>query len=249
MKILFAGESWTILTTHVKGFDLFQSASYDESSCAQIQSICESAGMEFDYMPAHRAIREFPGYEGLLAYDVVVLSDIGSDTFLLHPDTAVLSLRRENRLTALCDYVRQGGGLAMFGGWNSFQGMGMKARYGCTPLASVLPVEMYPYDDRNETPEGSVMTIEQPDHPIFQDVDMNWPAFLGYNRLKAKEGADVLATNGDDAMITVQTVGKGRVCAYASDITTHWAPHELTDTPSYARFIVNLFTWLGEARR
>ena len=37
-------------------------------------------------MPSHTAMRHFPGLDGLEEYGVVVLFDIGSDTFLLHPE-------------------------------------------------------------------------------------------------------------------------------------------------------------------
>lgn len=246
MKVLFAGESWIIATSHIKGFDVFQSNSYDESTSDNIRHICDRAGFEFHHMPSHIALRNFPGVEGLKEYDLVVLSDIGSDTLLLHPDTLEKSIVRENRLKSICQFVNDGGGLVMFGGWNSFQGMDGKARYGFTALAEVLPVEMYTHDDRKEAPEGVFMTVEKLDHPFFKGVDMNWPPFLGYNRLKPKKGAEVLATNGEDVMIAVQEVGRGRTCAYASDISTHWASNELTRSKDYERFIVNMFTWLGE---
>ena len=43
-------------------------------------------------MPAHEAQREFPQtMEALSAYDAVVLSDLGANTLLLHPDTWIHS--------------------------------------------------------------------------------------------------------------------------------------------------------------
>ncbi len=47
-------------------------------------------------MPSHTAMRHFPGLDGLEEYGVVVLFDIGSDTFLLHPETFEKLLVREN---------------------------------------------------------------------------------------------------------------------------------------------------------
>ena len=46
-------------------------------------------------MPAHEAQRDFPQTpEGLAAYDAVILSDIGSNTLLLHPDTWITAGER-----------------------------------------------------------------------------------------------------------------------------------------------------------
>ncbi len=245
MKILFAGESWMISTSHIKGADIFPSQSYDESTSDRIREICKDAGFEFDFMPSHKALRDFPGLEGLRKYDLVVLSDIGSDTLYFHPDTVTHFKVHENRIKSLCEYVKEGGGLIMFGGWNSFQGSGCRARYGFTPLADVLPIRMYPYDDRNETPEGAYMEIVAPEHPMFKDVNMNWAPFLGYNRLMPKDGAEILAKCGDDVLIAVEDIGNGKTCAYASDITTHWAPDNITHTDDYARFIENMFNYIA----
>ena len=63
---------------------------------------------------------------------------------------------RPNRLVALRNWVANGGALAMIGGYLSFQGIEGKANYRMTPLADVLPVELEPGDDRQETPEGVI---------------------------------------------------------------------------------------------
>ena len=42
----------------------------------------------------------------------------------------------------------------MVGGYYSFQGINGGARYHGTPVEEVLPVEILPYDDRIEVPEG-----------------------------------------------------------------------------------------------
>lgn len=41
------------------------------------------------YMPAHAAATDFPlTLEALQEWDAIILSDIGANTLLLHPDTA-----------------------------------------------------------------------------------------------------------------------------------------------------------------
>ena len=42
----------------------------------------------------------------------------------------------------------------MFGGYLSFQGINGVARYKNTPIERILPVNILPYDDRVEAPEG-----------------------------------------------------------------------------------------------
>jgi hypothetical protein len=47
--------------------------------------------------------------EALQEWDAIILSDIGANTLLLHPDTWLKSRRTANRLTLLHDYVAGGG--------------------------------------------------------------------------------------------------------------------------------------------
>jgi hypothetical protein len=68
--------------------------------------------------------RDFPlTLEALQQWDAIILSDIGANTLLLHPDTWLKSRRTANRLTLLHDYVAGGGSLMMIGGYYSFQGL------------------------------------------------------------------------------------------------------------------------------
>jgi uncharacterized membrane protein len=67
-------------------------------------------------MPAHAAATDFPlTQEALRQWDAIILSDIGANTLLLHPDTWLKSRRTANRLTLIHDYVAAGGALMMIG--------------------------------------------------------------------------------------------------------------------------------------
>ena len=150
-------------------------------------------------MPSHEAQRDFPQTaEALAAYGAVILSDIGSNTLLLHPDTWIESRRTPNRLRALKAYVEGGGGLLMVGGYYSFQGINGGARYHGTPVEEALPVEILPYDDRVEEPEGFTPVIRQKEHPILADFTGVWPPLLGFNEVRPKAGASMLATVSAD---------------------------------------------------
>ncbi|MCB1469159.1 MAG: cytoplasmic protein, partial [Rhizobiaceae bacterium] len=166
-KVLLAGESWVSTATHIKGFDQFPTVTYHTGADTLLKAL---KGSEFDvtFMPAHEAQRDFPQtIEALSGYDAVVLSDLGSNTLLLHPDTWVHSKPTPNRLRLIRDYVGAGGGLLMFGGYYSFQGINGGARYRRTHVEDALPVSCMAIDDRVEVPEGFSPVITGPsDHYI-----------------------------------------------------------------------------------
>lgn len=244
VRVLIAGESWISHTIHVKGFDSFTTSEYAEGASWLIAAL-ESGGTAVDFLPNHEAARKFPtSIEALRRYRVVILSDIGSNTLLLHPDTFSKSIPMGDRCELLANYVRQGGGLIMVGGYMSFSGIDGKARYGRTSLGEVLPVTMVEGDDRVERPEGVVPDIVEPQHPVFADISINWPRFLGYNRLLPREGGQVLARIGEDVFLAVGTYGRGRSAAFASDCGPHWGPPEFVGWEHYARFWQNLVRWL-----
>ena len=178
LRILIAGESWETLSFHQKGFDVFTTTFYYEG-VGPLQAALEGAGHAVDYMPSHIAATKFPiDLVGLHAFHVVILSDIGTNTLLLHPDTFERSRRMPNRLALLRDYVAAGGGLIMVGGYMTFQGIDAKARYAGTPVEAALPVTLLTQDDRVEVPEGAVPRVHTA-HPIVAEIDGEWPQLLG----------------------------------------------------------------------
>ena len=71
----------------------------------------------------HEAIEQFPRtVEELKEYDVVVFSDMGADTLLLPPAVLLDGQVRSNPLVSVREFVRQGGGFLMVGGYMSFSG-------------------------------------------------------------------------------------------------------------------------------
>lgn len=248
MKILVAGESWVKHTIHIKGFDDFTSSEYEEG-IEWFAGSMDKAGIQLDFMPNHEAPEKFPvSLSELQKYDAVILSDIGSNTLLLSKSVFSKSQLGVNRLKLIRDYVEQGGGFAMIGGYMSFQGIDAKAKYKHTAIEEILPITMLPYDDRLEAPEGLQIDIVLPDHPILSGIDGNWPAFLGYNKIYAKPGATVLAKHGDCAFLAVGTFGKGRTLAFASDFAPHWGPKEFIEWKHYDRLWQNSVNWLAEKK-
>lgn len=245
MRVLLAGESWVVHSTHLKGFDSFTTTTYTEGAHGFIDALTRR-GITVDYQPCHVAATAFPSNpEALSRYDAVILSDIGSNTLLLHDDTFVRGKRKPNALVALKDYVAAGGGFAMMGGYLSFQGIDAKARYAGTAVEEILPVSLMSCDDRRETPEGIVPTVEVREHPILAGVEGPWPHFLGYNMLLKKSGAEVLATCGDHVFMAAGSYGKGRTFAFASDIAPHWGSPEFVQWAGYEVLFANAVRWLA----
>lgn len=244
-RILIAGESWTVHSIHQKGFDSFTTTEYAEG-VRWLRGALEGGGWEVTYQPAHVAARDFPFTAAELgAYEVVLLSDIGANTLLLHPDTFSRSKVLPNRLAAIRDYVAAGGGFIMVGGYLTFQGIDAKGQYAGSPAEEALPVTLMRSDDRVEAPQGTEPRVVSATHPIVAGLPGQWPALLGYNRLTAKPGADVIAQVGDDPLLIAGHHGKGRSVAFASDCGPHWAPPPFVDWDGYGRLWTQMADWAG----
>lgn len=231
MKVLFIGESWTVHMIHAKGYDTFESTKYEEGATFLLDSLRES-GVDIDYMPSHEVQVRFPNnLEMLEHYDSIVISDIGSNTFLLQNRTFYEMEKVPNALELIRQYVENGGGLLMIGGYLSFMGIEGKANYKNTVLADVLPVEMLERDDRVEKPEG-VSPTTVADHAITSGLEM-WPSFLGYNRFTPKEDGTTLVKIGDDPLLVIGTYGRGKTAAFSSDCAPHWGSTEFLNWEHY----------------
>ncbi len=244
LNVMLVGESWFTYSIHQKGFDTFQTAEYTEGATAFIACL-EDLGHRVRYIPAHRVDADFPSdADDFAGTDVVILSDVGANTFLLTKRTFNRSEIVPNRLELLRTYVAEGGALLMVGGYMSFAGIDGKARYGSSPLSDVLPVQVHDHDDRVEMPEGFTVTVLAADHPALAGVPTSWPRLLGYNQVDARDGASVLVARGDDPILAVGTFGSGRSAAFTPDLAPHWAPPEFVAWDSYPRLWDSLLRWL-----
>ena len=74
MKVLIAGESWTVHSIHQKGFDSFTTTEYAEG-VHWLRAALEAAGWQVVYQPSHVAARDFPSTAADLGtYDCIILS-------------------------------------------------------------------------------------------------------------------------------------------------------------------------------
>jgi len=242
-KILLAGESWMSYTTHVKGFDAFYTSVYEEGADALIAAL-KKGGFQVEYMPNHLIPTKFPTtMEQIRAYDCLILSDTGSNTLLLHPDTFAKSIRTPNRCALIRDYVLAGGALLMVGGYMSFSGVDAKAKYGATPVQDVLPVQCLSCDDLMEHPEGITPQVVK-DHPALTGLPKEWPHFLGYNKVNHIPSGDVIMNIDNDPFLAFGNFGKGRSAAFMSDCAPHWGPPEFMNWPGYDMLWVNIVNYL-----
>lgn len=244
MKILFAGESWMSFTTHVKGYDTFYSSVYEEG-IKWIKNGLEKSGIEVDYLPNHLASNKFPtSLKELEEYDVVVLSDIGANTLLLSDDTFIRGKKTPNRLDLIEEYVKNGGGFLMIGGYLTFMGIEGKGFYKNTIIDDILPTRMLTHDDRVERPEGVKPLVLNDKHEIFKGLSIDFPEFLGYNQTISTTEGEVLATINGDPFIAVREYFKGRTAVFTSDCSPHWAPMEFLNWESYDGLWANIINWL-----
>ncbi|MFV0336041.1 MAG: glutamine amidotransferase [Tropicimonas sp.] len=248
-RVLLVGESWATSETHYKGFDQFGSVHF-HSGAGPMLAALKGSEFEVEQMMAHDAAEGFPfDAAGLAQYDIIILSDIGANTFLLPPDVWLRSKCVPNRLRMLKDWVAAGGNLIMMGGYFSFQGIDGKARWRKTPVEDTLPVTCFPWDDRVEIPEGAVAEIVQPGHPIMEGLTgAPWPPILGVNEVELREGVEVVAKLPDDQgghpLLVLGSHGKGRTAVWTSDIGPHWLSPAFCEWEGYAKLWKNVLGWL-----
>ncbi|MBH0238953.1 glutamine amidotransferase [Methylobrevis albus] len=250
-RLLLLGESWVTSATHYKGFDQFGSTTYHLGGEPFVAALKDR--YDVDYMPSHLAATDFPSTaEGLAQWDVIVISDIGANTLLLHPDVWLTGKPRPNRLKLIREWTRKGGGLVMFGGYLTFQGIDGRGRWARTPVEEALPVACLPYDDRIEVPDGFTAEITGPaDHPVLAGLGGEWPLLLGANEVRVKDidGVEVLARlpaeEGGHPLLVTGSYGAGRTLAWTSDVGPHWVPNEFVQWEGYARLWNNVADWVS----
>lgn len=247
MKVLVVGETWMTSTTVINGVDSLPARVSSHDSAEVFTGALRAAGLVVDRMPSHAVNTDFPASADALrsCWDVVVIGDVGSDSFLLHPGMYGSGPAPADRLRAVADFTRAGGGLVMIGGYLSYSGYHGIAGYGRTALANALPVAMLDHDDRVECPEGVQPHVRLPEHPVLHGVRGDWPLVRGYNQVRSHQYADVLASVGDDPLLVVGRVGRGRSASFASDCAPHWATPEFLAWNHYGTIFSQLVRWVG----
>ena len=92
-RVLLAGESWFSYTVHQKGFDTFTTSEYTEGA-GDFLAALRGAGHDVTYVPAHEVHTRLDGEDAFDAFDVIVISDVGANTFQLAPQHLQLARSR-----------------------------------------------------------------------------------------------------------------------------------------------------------
>jgi uncharacterized membrane protein len=188
--------------------------------------------------------------ESLKDYEAIILSDIGSNTFLLHPDVWLHGKPVPNRLKLLREWTAGGGGLVMIGGHLTFQGIDGKARWRRTAVEEALPVECPPFDDRLEIPDGFRADVVNASHPLVRNIPQPWLLLLGANEVIARTRTDCEVVvrlphgEGGHPLLVCGSWGRGRSVAWTSDVVPHWAPVEFTNWTGYKTLWGNVLSWV-----
>lgn len=244
-RVLLLGESWAIYSVHQKGFDSFHTSEYIEGGEGFIAAL-RAAGHEVSRIPAHLIHQQLPTTAADLRAiaDVVVVSDVGANSFLLAPETFTQSIPSADKTAVLRDFVQEGGGLLMVGGYLSFSGIDAKARWGRSATAAVLPVTILDRDDRVELPAGARAEIVSP-HSIVDGLGTDWPLLLGLNEVQLADHGQLVATCAGHPLIAVGEYGEGRSAVFTSDLAPHWAPPEFVNWSGYGVLFDRMIAWLA----
>ena len=182
-------------------------------------------GWDFDYVPSHAALTRDHVEKSRSLF-------VFSDYPAVNVATAL-----QRRIVA---HVRDGAGLLMIGGWESFHGQG--GDWDGTPIGNALPVIIGKRDDRLNFFQPTLLIYEHsPLSPITADLpwDEQTPTIGGMNRVKDKPGSTTLllaqsyrASEWDGEFLfkkrtqypalVVGFQDKGRVAAFMPDVAPHW---------------------------
>jgi uncharacterized membrane protein len=246
ISVLYAGHGEIVTVTYSSGFD------YDISNYLAVYSNT-TRGLESDSriqvtrIGGPAIIDQFPNsLDELQKYDVIIMGDVGSDTLLITPDV-MRGNRGVNRLKLIREYVKQGGGFLMCAGWGSFGGYKNNGRYHGTPVEEVLPVYIKDGDDRVEVNDGFQFSVIDKNHPTVRGLDWDNAEYymLGYNRVRAKPEATVVAKFEDDPVLVVWDYFKGRSVAFACAFELHWAG-TFVNWSGYGKFLSQVVMWLAQ---
>jgi uncharacterized membrane protein len=187
--------------------------------------------------------------EELKNFDVLVLDDFSYRAYF-----------NPVYLENVRDFVRDGGGLAMFGGARSFDSGG----YADSALKDVLPVEL---DSKGSyqtqrtvrptlTASGKAHPITRllPDPKSNEEAWTKMPPLTDLNQVRGARGETLLTAGGDGngaPLLTIGRFGKGRTLALMSDDAWRWnfiAVGNRETPQNHLKLIRQSVRWLAQER-
>lgn len=248
IKVLYVGDTQVNVNQSIKGIDSWTFTYYSDSARYLRNALNAADDIECTHIPSSNCIMDMPStVEEFQKYDAVILSDLGFNNVNLQPgNTQPFRIPMgPDRVTALRDYVLQGGGFMMIGGWLSFSGIQGKGLWGGTLIEEIMPVTCMPRgaDDRVEVTQGYAMELDDPEHPVLKDLPWDVPyTLMGYNKVYLRDDAHLVASWQGDVQIATRQVGEGRSIVYTCDVGPHWAG-DFLEWPAYAEFWQKMARW------
>jgi uncharacterized membrane protein len=189
--------------------------------------------------------------------ETLIISDVEAKCFHLYPSFFDRA-RRENRVVTFPDrlkvineWIRNGGGLMMLGGWLSFSGVQGRSGWGRSTLKDTLPVDCLLIEDLVESSEGFTVEVMAPEHPVVKGLPWDkFPPIFGYNEVAEKPNGEVLVRVKETGhpLVVVGEYGEGRIFTYMSDPAPHWGINfELWE--AYDAFWQQAFNWVQKKNR
>ena len=192
-------------------------------AAAYLAGLMTRFGISYDYLPSDQALSSEMATEPRKLF---ILSDYASTN--LAPAVQATVLKQ----------VRDGAGLLMIGGWESFHGHG--GNWDGTHIANALPVEISREDDRINCDQPALLMNAQ-DHEIVTDLPWSArpPTIGGFNRVAAKPASQTVlivqrftaileagrfefTTQAQDPLLVLGTFQEGRTAALMTDLAPHW---------------------------
>jgi uncharacterized membrane protein len=249
VKVLYVGDSEVVLNRYLVGADVIEQSYFNDNGRWFREAMAQEPTVEIQHITPHGVAAEFPlTLADLQRYDVVIFSDVGYNSMIFYPGLTppYIYPLGPDRIGMVRTFVEEGGGFLMVGGYLSFAGLNGIAHWGGTEVEAILPVAIAPYDDRVEVTQGFRFELVQPHHPIV--VGLPWSeakwTLCGYNRVKLKDGATLVASYQNDPFIACWSYQAGRTAIFASDFAPHWAG-DFVYWSHYASFWRQMIHWLA----
>lgn len=182
----------------------------------------------------------------------LIISDVEAKCFHLYPNFFDRARREQkivtfpDRLDLIKNWIKDGGGMMMLGGWLSFSGVQGKSGWGRSRLQEALPVQCLDVEDLVESSAGFTAEVLAPNHPAVKGLPWNsFPPIFGYNEVKLKTEGEVLVRVKEtgDPLVVAGEYGKGRVLTYMSDPAPHWGIN-FERWEAYDAFWQQSFNWV-----
>ena len=249
VKVLYVGDSEVVLNRYLVGADVIEQSYFNDNGRWFREAMSAEPTIDVRHITPHGVPIEFPAtLEELQHYDVVIFSDVGYNSMIFYPGLTppYIYPLGPDRVNMVRAFVEEGGGFLMVGRYLSFAGLNGIARWGDTEIEAILPVAISHHDDRVEVTQGFRFELIQADHPIVASLpwdETDW-TLCGYNRVKLKDGATLVASYQNDPFIACWSYQAGRTAIFASDFAPHWAG-DFVHWSHYASFWKQMLYWLA----